>query len=368
MNDSFGSVLSKIRSVLSTHRSLYQSNERAVRTQLVEPLLKAIGWDPEDPNQVLLGPCTDAGIPDYLLVKNDRRILFVEVKNLSHDVEAQEMAQLFKYAFEHHTRYGLLTNGKVWILVVAFRDDTTVAERKVWRLDLEQDPLQTLAARLTLLAPDRVQELDEALNTLRIVEHDWSVFIQHSDLWVQPLTQAFMAFIRDRSPNCRVDEIDVRQSVIWAVSALTERCGSESMPSPPRLGFSGSQQSSLPRLGNSSRGPLQPLPRLGAAPPHQVGIDGHSFEIHAWNDVLFTTAEWLGSQGKLSQTTLVPAGSKRFLIAQEPRHPTGRSFKNPRRLSIGLSMELQYSATDCVRQARRLLKLFGFNEGILTWS
>jgi predicted type IV restriction endonuclease len=122
MDSSFSSVLSKIRSNLSAYRSVYQANERAVRTQLVEPILKAIGWDPGDPNQVLPDPRTDGGIPDYKLVNNNRPVLFVEVKNLSHHLETHEMTQLLRYAFHHGTRYGLLTKAcRPWSVMVARR-------------------------------------------------------------------------------------------------------------------------------------------------------------------------------------------------------------------------------------------------------
>lgn len=118
---------------MKKHRSLYDQNEMAVRDQLVNPILRGLGWNPEDPEEVRPNVSTEEGVPDYSLIKNDSTVLFIEVKKLSVDVEQREViSQLAKYCFGEGMKYGVLTNGVIWILFRAFQEGTTMGERIVW--------------------------------------------------------------------------------------------------------------------------------------------------------------------------------------------------------------------------------------------
>ena len=132
--------LAVIRTRLNSHRTLYETNEMAVRDQLINPTLRLLGWDPEDPEKVQPNISTDEGIPDYVLTKDGRPRLLLEAKKLSVDVEAPDvMRQLARYAFSQGTTYGLIRNGAVWLLVRSFEEGTSVKDRVVWRSDLENE-------------------------------------------------------------------------------------------------------------------------------------------------------------------------------------------------------------------------------------
>jgi predicted type IV restriction endonuclease len=131
-------VLNSLVGRLKEHRAVYQQNEMAVRNQLINPTLRALGWDPENPSLVLHNISTDEGVPDYSLMKSAKRLLFLEAKKLSIDVERPDaIRQLAKYSVAEGTKFGLLTNGAVWLLVRSFQEGTTLAERVVWKADLE---------------------------------------------------------------------------------------------------------------------------------------------------------------------------------------------------------------------------------------
>jgi len=48
LNDALATVREKIKG----HRAIYEQSEAGVRAQLIEPVLRSLGWDPEDPEQV----------------------------------------------------------------------------------------------------------------------------------------------------------------------------------------------------------------------------------------------------------------------------------------------------------------------------
>jgi len=87
LNETLTSIVEKIKKF----RSLYEQNEMAVRDQIVNPILRSLGWDPEDPEEVQPNVSTEEGVPDYSLIKNGRKILFIETKKLSVDIEQEEV-------------------------------------------------------------------------------------------------------------------------------------------------------------------------------------------------------------------------------------------------------------------------------------
>ncbi|RLG38598.1 MAG: hypothetical protein DRN91_02240 [Candidatus Alkanophagales archaeon] len=59
---------------MRNYRRFYEQNEMAVRDQIINPILRGLGWDPESPEEVLPNVSTDEGIPDYTLMKNEKKV------------------------------------------------------------------------------------------------------------------------------------------------------------------------------------------------------------------------------------------------------------------------------------------------------
>jgi len=134
---------------MKKYRSLYEQNEMAMRSQIIEPILRGLGWDVENPEEVQPNVSTEEGIPDYSLLKGYKKVLFIEAKKLSVEIEQREaIRQLAKYCFGEGMRYGVLTNGAIWILFRAFQEGTTMSERIVWKIDIGSDELTASVRRL----------------------------------------------------------------------------------------------------------------------------------------------------------------------------------------------------------------------------
>jgi len=65
----FRETLEMVVRKIKRYRSFYEQNETAVRHQLVNPILRSLGWNPENPEEVQPNISTEEGIPDYALIK-----------------------------------------------------------------------------------------------------------------------------------------------------------------------------------------------------------------------------------------------------------------------------------------------------------
>ena len=90
--------------------------------------------------------------------------------------------------------------------------------------------------------------------------------------------------------------------------------------------------------------------------------DGREIAVKNWADLLAKTAEWLVSQGLLTENTC-PFGFGNMrtscLINRDSVHPSGRKFHSGRRLSNGLHIECNYSSDAITRLCGRLVTAFG---------
>lgn len=93
------SLLKETLGQVNEFRADYVSNEQAVRTQLIEPILNMLGWKTANPKFVRPNaPADDGKIPDYTLLKNGKATLIVEAKNLSINLQDKKIIdQLANY-------------------------------------------------------------------------------------------------------------------------------------------------------------------------------------------------------------------------------------------------------------------------------
>lgn len=72
-------------------------NETRTRVVLIDPLLRALGWDPEKSDEVHLEYKATNGKPDYALMNEGSPVAFVEAKRLGTRLETSDPGQVIKY-------------------------------------------------------------------------------------------------------------------------------------------------------------------------------------------------------------------------------------------------------------------------------
>ncbi len=333
-------AVQRVRRRIQEHRAFYQSNEMATRTQIIEPILRSLGWDTEDPNKVLPHLTTDEGIPDYTLLLDGKKVLIVEAKNMSTNMEnKQALKQLAKYCFAEGVKFGLLTNGVIWILFRAFEEGTTIAERIIWKVDIVADDIKTVAKNLKTISSAKIKDIDALLEKSKILDEIWALLTKNEDWLVNLFSPAVLSIISEKYPVHDFDIDEVRSLVRYRIKDIFFH----------------------ENKGEEKRGDR----------PHQVGQKGliiigkDRYPINYSYEILVKTAEWLISKGKLRKTDCpIPTGPKRYLVNTERIHKDGSKFRAPKRLSNGLFIETHCNTEDAIAYAKRLVRHFGFREDV----
>ena len=93
--------------------------EEATKTALIMPFVRALGYDTEDPREIVPEFTADFGPKksdkvDYAILKDGEPIMLIECKAAKVNLDQEHAAQLFMYFAATQARFGLLTNGVVY--------------------------------------------------------------------------------------------------------------------------------------------------------------------------------------------------------------------------------------------------------------
>jgi len=344
LNEELNSIAEKIKKF----RSLYEKNEQAVRDQIVNPILRNLGWNPENPEEVQPNISIEEGVPDYSLLKSGKRVLFVEAKKLSVDVEEKEVIrQLAKYSFSEGTKYGVLTNGAVWILIRSFEEGTTLTERIVWKTDLENEELIAVCRKIATISKINIEQIEVLVKKAKILDEIWQSLLDEPEEMIKGLMPVVRSLINQGYPDYQFEETEINDLLKERVKEIISGPLGELFP------------------------PEQPMediisPKIES--PRKMKLKGEVFELSNSFEILLNTANWLIKNNKLkpSDCPITIGRGKRNLINKEPKHKNGGDFRAPKKLSNGLWIETHASTASTINYTKRLLEKFGVSPDILT--
>lgn len=204
--EEFKQIIEKIRK----HRELYGRSEMAVREQIVTPILRCLGWNPENPDEVQPNVSSEEGIPDYSLFKNGDKILFVEVKNLNVNIKEQKIiSQLMKYSSSEGKEYGVLTNGALWLLIKTFEKDTTYIERIVLEIDLENEELPAVMRKIATISKMNIGQIETLVKKVQILDEIWQYLIDEPEEMIRGLMPVVKSLISKDYPNYCFEDSEI---------------------------------------------------------------------------------------------------------------------------------------------------------------
>ncbi len=327
---------------MKKYRSLYEQNEMAIRSHIIEPILRGLEWDTENPEQVRPNVTSEEGVPDYSLLKGDKKVLFIEAKNLSVDIEQREVIrQLAKYCFGEGMKYGVLTNGAVWILFRAFQEETTMYERIVWKTTIESDEQIASIRRLSTISKENIENIENLIKKLQILDEIWQSVIDEPEEMIRGLIPVFGRLIKEGYPDYEFESPEIEDF-------LRERI--EELITP---------------VEEVEVVPTTELSVREGTRPGKIRIGSDAYEIGNCYEILTNTAEWLIRKGKLKRSDCpIQTGRKRYLINTNPKHPH-RDFINPKQLSNGLYVDANIGRVGAITNARRLLERFHYRGDML---
>ena len=128
-------LVETLRKRIDEHGAALRQSEALTRYALIDPLLRELGWDTEDPAMVMPEYKLGAGIADYALLGSGKPVMMIEAKRL--DVNLQSAAsQGITYCITDGIEYFTVTDGKRWEIYETHRP-VPINEKMVVSFDLK---------------------------------------------------------------------------------------------------------------------------------------------------------------------------------------------------------------------------------------
>lgn len=343
MND-LNEVLVQISEKIKKHRDYYKNNEEAVRVQLVNPILRSLGWNPEDPDDVKLNERTEDDIPDYTLIKNGNKKLFVEAKKLD-GIGQKEIKQLGRYVYDQGVNFGVITDGAKWMLFKAYEEGKLFNDRTLWQVNLEKDELPLVYRRVKTISKNNIDHIESLSNNFVKLDEIWQSLLNEPEVMIKCLIPVVKSRINQDCPNYHFEDDEIEDLLKEKIKKI----------------ISGPPEEETPHYIPDKSPPM----RDGI--PRKMILKGEIFKLRKYNDILVNTATWLIKIGKLesSDCPVTIGRSKLYLINREPTHKDGASFRGKKQLSNGLWIHTNFSGDNCIEMAKELLKYFEFSPDVL---
>ena len=109
-------LVETLRERINAHGDALRQSEALTRYALIDPMLRELGWDTEDPAQVV----PEYRVPnnqmaDYVLLANGAPVIVVESKKLDEPLRGSKaLDQGILYCAHTRSGYFLLTDGSRW--------------------------------------------------------------------------------------------------------------------------------------------------------------------------------------------------------------------------------------------------------------
>ena len=299
-------TIEKPKGRIEKHRPLLVHSEALTRYVLIDPLLRELGWDTEDPERVRPEYPDPSGRPDYALIGNDRPISMVEAKSLGTNLDDTVVRRAMEYCTGQGVKYAIVTNGERWELYNVLQSGT-FEERRLLMLSIAGESTHQCALQLLLL---------------------WR-------------------------PNLAAGQpISASEPILSGESQSPTRDIEQVTNTPPPVPPSDEGWTSLVTFRHEKGSPAPSTIRLP---------DGSEKQTKYWISVMIEVAEYLVRKGDLTADKCpIGTGVVQYIVHSQRLHSNGRDFVSSRRLSNGLFLERDWGAVETqLRMTRFLLQHFG---------
>ena len=117
IQNQIASKIEELHGRIGTHRGYLTGSETRTRQLLIDPMLRVLGWDIENPERVHLEYKGQSGKPDYALISSGQVVVVIEAKVLGKNLDNLGPGQLLKYAKDpdlQHLKLVVITDGDIW--------------------------------------------------------------------------------------------------------------------------------------------------------------------------------------------------------------------------------------------------------------
>ncbi|GIV08850.1 MAG: hypothetical protein KatS3mg019_0941 [Fimbriimonadales bacterium] len=339
-------ILQKVRDRINQHGASLRTNEMLTRYALIDPVLRALGWDTEDPDIVVPEYTTATGRIDYVLFWNNQMYIALEAKALWSGLASARKTG-FQYCWSNGIPFYLISDGDTWELY----DMTVLSGKLILNLQIYT------ATHLGHAAYDLLR-LHRALMPLYVsAPSATTTGTPPSGSLGSPSASAVPPTV---SPSPGTGAISPSASAVAPAVSPSPGTGAISPPAtvPPTASTA------------SGRASLDYLHRQGCQVtgkrPKQVIFPGKSSAaLSTWKDFLIETIKYLDSIGKLPPPPYSHGRrGKSYLYNTTPTHPGGRQMRSPtmvRTLHGKIYVETHRSAIDLCQAVYELVSKAGIS-------
>ncbi len=295
--DSLLELVETLRERIDEHGDALRQSEALTRYALIDPMLRELGWDTDDPAFVVPEYRSGSGSADYALLDNASPLMMVEAKKLDTPLRDAVLSQGINYCLMEGTKHFTVTDGQRWEVYETHKP-VPIDEKRIVAFDLKaQSPVEVCLQALALWRP--------------------SVESGHVAVGNAP------------------------------VAGLDKDDSTTNGPPPP------------PSPNDHEWKPLTELsPQAGSEPPVEIRFpDRSAVSATVWNSILVETVRWLINRNYLDtgHCPIRVGNSKAYRVAESPVHPSGNQFHSSTQIG-SLYVEKHGNIKQIVDSTRSIIK------------
>ena len=312
-------VLRQVNASAKLYQATLASNEAATRAVLIDPILRALGWDTANTSMVEVEKTLGKSRVDYALYDSNSNVrIIIEAKPFNANLSQPDIIlSLVQYAFTFKLQDIFLTDGIVWHHYTNFQPGN-VGTNKV--LDFAHDDPVECAAYL-------VQALDAAKH--------WAEQ-QTIDTLAQQIAQ-----LESTVATLQRDLVQLQQSLTLPAAPKPI------LPVP------------LPKL-DTNTGTLIPLnqvvPSAQRKPTRLRLPDGTILKIEKWKDILRECCKFALDSNPSIPIPLPDRAGKKVSLFHTLKPPLGISYLTEQYNGQTIFIYVNYDANNCIANAIHVLK------------
>ena len=310
--DSLLKLVETLRERIDAHGGALRQSEALTRYALIDPMLRYLGWDTDDPALVVPEYKSGSGSADYALLDGGRPLMMVEAKKLDTPLRDAVLSQGINYCLMEGTKHFTVTDGQRWEIYETHKP-VPIDDKRFVAFDLKaQSPAEVCLKALALWRPS-VESGYVATGSDPVAEKE--NVPANTNVMVTPQSSS--------APDDRE----------WLMlSELNPQSGSE----------------------------------------HPVEVlfpDNSTASITAWTSLLVEMVNWLVNKNyidknvspvQLPRSKQIPRSKQRYIVSNSPVHPSGKAFFNSAQVG-DLYVEKNVGSMTAVKCTRYLVMMVGHN-------
>lgn len=348
-------MIDEVQSVIEKWQSderLTSLGEAKVQQVIVLPILRRLGWDPDNDHEVHPQYPVADGWVDYALLIGNAPKVFIEVKKGGESLERHQ-EQLLNYSFKQGVKLAVLTNGATWWFYLSLQEGSW-EQRKFHAAEFDKQNVTEIAQIfVNILSKENVSSGKAIVNAEDLCKRHQIA---------EALPEAWDQLVKGKISNLlttKTEELCGHRPSKTEVGQFLSKLGDPNISSP----ISAPEPVPVPNPAP----PINPDPSSSVTgkKPAAFTFNGSRYEVTSWKGMLIKLCEVLhAAQGNRFAKVLNLKGQKRPYFSRNPKDLR----ESAEIIGTDIHVETNFSATDIIGMTRNLITLFECHEDSFSYE